>query len=143
MSGDVKVVHKGAVPGPAVPETRPAMHALLRTSPFALVLLAAVPSASAQTAPKGKNAPPTSVIAEPLQLLPGSPLSSRSLTAKPGPVASKDARSWTLETRLHRGPLYAVALAASPDGRHFITGGLDGVARVWEVATGRFVRALV
>jgi WD40 repeat protein len=76
---------------------------------------------------------------EPFKLKPGSPLSDRALVTKPGAV--RGVLSWTLETRRHRGAIFHSSL--SPDGKSLATGGLDGTVRLWEVATGRLVRALV
>lgn len=76
---------------------------------------------------------------EPFKLKPGSPLSERALVTKPGAV--RGVLSWTVETRRHRGAIYHSSI--SPDGKSLATGGLDGTVRVWEVATGRLVRALV
>ena len=51
-------------------------------------------------------------------------------------------------TSLHRlqavwhTPCPLEALAVSPDGKLFLTGGTDGIPRLWETATGRLVREL-
>lgn len=59
----------------------------------------------------------------------GGPLSTLAAVLRPAPIAKL--RSWTIETRGHRGPLHAVAY--SPDGRWIATGGSDGSIRVWDV----------
>jgi RNA polymerase sigma factor (sigma-70 family) len=57
---------------------------------------------------------------------------ARSLTPPPGPVAAPGAVvGGDVETAVF-----------SPDGRLIVTGGRDGVARVWDVTTGEQVRAL-
>jgi WD40 repeat protein len=79
------------------------------------------------------------IIPEALALKTGAPLSPRALVVQPAFV--KGLRSWTVETRRHRG--YIVTFVVSPDGKQFATGGLDGIVRVYEVETGQLVRALV
>src|SRR5262249_40401596 len=70
---------------------------------------------------------------------PGTPLSLRALVTTP-PVL-KGAVSWSFETREHRG-YYSVA-ALSPDGKLVATGGIDGTIRLWELGSGKLVRALL
>lgn len=76
---------------------------------------------------------------EPVKIAAGDPLSILALVSNPVPVPG--ARSWTVETPRHRGWLYAMAL--SPDGKHFATGGVDGAVRIWDVQSGKLSRVLV
>src|SRR5262245_26185944 len=92
-------------------------------------------SVAAQTKKPDPKSKPNTIRPEPLALQPGQPLSGRALTQKPALLPG--ARSWTLETRRHRGPVYAVAF--SPDEKMFATGGHDGAIRIWE--GGKFARA--
>src|SRR4051794_27390053 len=102
-------------------------------------LLVAIPIVSGAAAAEPAAAPQVTITPEPLTLKTGAPLSTRALVARP--LAVKGLRSWTIETRRHRG--YIVTMAISPDGHWLVTGGLDGIVRFWDVASGRFVRALV
>lgn len=76
---------------------------------------------------------------ERLELALGEPLSARALVTKPLPITA--VMSWSLETRRHRGTIWCHAL--SPDGRAWATGGLDGTIRIWDVASGQLLRALI
>lgn len=76
---------------------------------------------------------------EPVKIAAGDPLSILALVSNPAPVPG--GRSWTVETPRHRGWLYAMAL--SPDGKHFATGGVDGMVRIWNVESGKLSRVLV
>jgi WD40 repeat protein len=69
----------------------------------------------------------------------GDPLSGRALVARPLPITG--VLSWSLETRRHRGAIWCSAL--SRDGRLLATGGLDGSIRLWDLETGKLVRALI
>jgi WD40 repeat protein len=104
-------------------------------SVLALVMMWLLAAASGQ-APK--TALPT-IVPEPLALKSGAPLSGRTLVARPPFL--KGVRSWTLESRRHRG--YLVAAAVSPDGKSLATGGLDGIVRIWDLETGNLTRVLV
>jgi WD40 repeat protein len=89
---------------------------------------------------KANTSPPQRIVIqpEPIELSPGAPISSWALTARPAPL--RGVRSWTLETKLHRGPIFA--LAHSPDGSLLATGGLDASIRLWDTATGQLSRIL-
>ena len=77
---------------------------------------------------------------------------ARSLELAPesDPDLERDIRSnvarW--RTSLHRlqavwhTPCPLEALAVSPDGKLFLTGGIDGIPRLWDMATGRLVLEL-
>ncbi len=101
--------------------------------PFRLALLAAGLVAAPAVAQK------PAILVEPLPVPAGAPLSYRTLVRKPPAVPG--VQSWTLETRRHRGQLYAAAL--SPDGKRVATGGQEGTVHVWAVATGELERILV
>jgi len=57
------------------------------------------------------------------------------------PSALEGVRSWTIETIGHRGSETLVAY--SPDGRWLATSCSDETIRLWDAATGAFVRAIV
>jgi serine/threonine protein kinase/WD40 repeat protein len=67
------------------------------------------------------------------------PLYPSALVRQAAPVPG--VRNWTIETRGHRGEVWA--LAFRPDGRLLAAGGEDGVVRLWHVDDGRLVRLLI
>lgn len=69
----------------------------------------------------------------------GEPLGAYALVNRPAPLPG--VRSWTFETRGHRGNVNAIAY--SPDGRWLATAGEDGTTRVWDARTGALVRGLI
>ncbi len=78
-------------------------------------------------------------VAVPLAIKPGEPLSEMAIVTRP--AAIRGARSWTVETKNHRGAPSSISV--SPDGALIATGGYDGIIRVWEAASGELIRALV
>jgi WD40 repeat protein len=96
-------------------------------------------AASAVRADEGRKVYELSVTPEPLAVVPGQPLSTRALVTHPTPLG--DAISWTVESRKHRGSVNSMAL--SPDGKELATGGIDGTVRVWDLASGELLRAMV
>ncbi|MBC8352707.1 MAG: protein kinase [Planctomycetes bacterium] len=57
------------------------------------------------------------------------------------PTRIDGVNSWTVETRGHRGKVYAVAI--SPDGNIVATGGVDGAIRLWNPHAQDLTRILV
>ena len=109
---------------------------------FALVgcfglMLGLEPSAG-QTA-KDKKGKGNLLVPEDFEITAGDPLSVRTPVVRP--AAIKGAKSWTVETKKHRWA--ATAFALSPDGSTAATGGYDGIVRLWDIPTGKFIRALV
>jgi WD40 repeat protein len=94
-------------------------------------------TASAQTGSSARVDLP--IFAENLRPNPGAPLSQRALVTSPAPI--KGVVSWSLETRRIRNRFSVTAL--SPDGKLIATGGIDGIIRLWDVESGKLVRALV
>lgn len=103
----------------------------IRTILWLAILALVVGTSAAQT-------PTPQPLVEALSLKPGDPLSARALVQRPPPV--RGLVSWSIETKRHRGHVHVAAL--SPDEKLLATGGLDGITRIWNTATGEFVRAL-
>jgi WD40 repeat protein len=57
----------------------------------------------------------------------------------PSSSAQKPAIDFTTTFKGHTEPVYAVAL--TPDGKHLVTGSFDNSVRLWELATGKQVKA--
>lgn len=65
--------------------------------------------------------------------------SARALVTHPATIAGVE--TWTIESRRHRGSI--VCMSLSPDGKQLVTGGIDGTIRLWDVESGKFLRALL
>jgi WD40 repeat protein/serine/threonine protein kinase len=76
---------------------------------------------------------------QPPELPAGAPLSQKALVTHP-PVL-EGIRSWTVETRWPRGPVFAIAYR--PDGKQLAVAGDDGMIRLWATETRRLLRLLV
>src|SRR5438128_7429851 len=109
---------------------------------FAAVVLACVwlsPALAQEEKPAVKARPAVAIQSEALAIKSGQALSDRALVTRP--PALKGLVSWSLETRRHRG--YFNCTALSPDGALLATGGLDGTIRLWDIESGKLVRALI
>jgi len=104
--------------------------------PAVLAFLVSDASLLGQT-PKDKKGGP--LTPDPYDITPGDPLSNRALVTKPPAV--KGAKSWTIDTKRHRWQVINVSI--SPDGALAATSGYDGMIRIWDMATGKFIRVLV
>ena len=81
---------------------------------------------------------PVKVSAELDPFKPGAALALRVLV--PYPPEIQGVLSWTIDSKLHRGTI--TALAVSPDAKLIATGGSDGVVRIWDPASGKLLHAL-
>lgn len=70
----------------------------------------------------------------------GEPLSPIALVGRPAKI--EGVRSWTIETRGHRGAIYWMEY--SPDGKYLATPGHgDGTVRLWDAETGKLLNVLL
>ncbi len=97
------------------------------------------PAQDSDEKPKARSVSTVEIKPERRTLSPGTPLSVRTLVLRPPQIPN--ALSWTIESKRHRG--YLIATALSPDTKQLATGGLDGIIRIWDAATGEFQKALV
>lgn len=117
-----------------------------RSGAFAVVVFATATAPGAcSDFSAGGDTPLTSgrvdvpIFGEGLAPKPGAPLSLRALVTNPAPI--KGVLSWSIETRRIRNRFGVTAL--SPDGKLIATGGIDGIIRLWDVGSGKLVKALV
>ncbi|MFN4257806.1 MAG: WD40 repeat domain-containing protein [Gemmataceae bacterium] len=96
-------------------------------------------SAWSQQTDASPKVKPLTITQQPLNIMPGAPLSNWALVTQPPSI--RGALSWTIESQRHRGQL--VSLAVKPDGRQVATAGIDGTIRIWDLTTGELERALV
>jgi len=90
--------------------------------------------------PEKDKKPAAAIPADPLaKIEPGTPLGPMALVTNPAPLPG--VRSWTIETRMPRGGINAVAYR--PDGRLLATAGEDSVIRLLDPKSGQVIRALV
>ena len=93
-----------------------------------------------QGGPEKDKKQATAIPADPLpKIEPGTPLGPLALVTNPASLPGM--RSWTIETRMPRGGILAVAYR--PDGRLLATAGEDGVIRLLDPQSGQLVRAFV
>ncbi len=105
---------------------------------FCIFLLVLTCTASLQGGSPTPSKDPE-IEAERLVHKPGTPLSTRTLVSNPAPL--KGLLSWSLETKIHRGRFHTSAV--SPDGKLIATGGLDSTLRIWDLASGKLLRAII
>jgi WD40 repeat protein len=86
------------------------------------------------------SAPATAKPSPPLAPDPsGQPLSALAFAAAPTPIPGL--RSWSVETKPHRGPIYLAAFR--PDSKRIATAGADGSVRIWDPASQDLLKVLL
>jgi serine/threonine protein kinase/WD40 repeat protein len=102
------------------------------------------PTSGHSEQPGSAHAParqPTKVVVRhaPIELPKGAPLSAAALVQKPAIL--EGARSWSIETRHPRSPVWAVGFR--PDGKQLASGEEAGAVRIWDFPSMRLSRILL
>lgn len=103
-----------------------------------IAVLAQSPPSHGQVAPKGK-AKGVAISADQIDLTKTGAISTYALVQRPAQL--KGVRSWTWETKLHRW--YPLSIAISPDSKTLASGGYDGIIHLWDIESGKHLRAFV
>lgn len=74
----------------------------------------------------------------PVKIAPGDALGGTALVQTPQRL--NGLRSWTIETRDHRGPVEAIAV--HPDGTLIATGGSDATIRIWDAMSQKLLQII-